>query len=179
MAAAQRQCGGYGVPVCSLDRAHERVVTATKEWMSADLGQERVDVEVPLVHGERRAIGQAATLPLLGTYAGRTPRVKDHEFVADTPRLRDERDALLRFQMAVEMAREHTRHRLGRKGQGCSIASHHWDFRDLGVEAAQRPFTLIDTNSAARKLRGEYTGTRTDINEGPWRKQRKLTCDLV
>ena len=147
--------------------------------MSADLGQERVDVEMPLVHGKRRAIGQATALPLLGTYAGRTPRVKDHEFVADTPGLRYERGALLRFQMAVEMAREHTRHRPGCKRQGYSIASHHRDFRDLGVQAAQRPFTLLNSNPAARKLRGEYTGTRTNINEGRWRKQRKLTRDLV
>src|SRR5262249_53551079 len=141
--------------------------------------QKRIDVEVPLVHTRRRAIGQGAALPLLGTHAGRTPRVKDYEFVADTPGLRDERGALLRFQMAVEMAREHTRHHLGRKRQGCSFASHHRDARDLRAQAPQRPLTLIDTNSAARKLRGEYTGTGTDINESRWRKDRKLTRDLV
>ena len=165
--------------VCSPRRPDENVVAAAKKRFTADLRHERVNIEVPPVDRMRRAIRQAAALPLLRVCAEWKAGVKDHNFVGDAADLREERCALVDFQVSVEMACEDARDRLCRDGQSSRVAPYHWDVHDLDTNSAQCLFTLIEGEPAAGKLRRERAGTGTEINKHCGREPCELTHDLA
>ena len=117
--------------------------------------------------------------PNTGTWSATGQMVRSADFVGDTADLRDKRRAFVRFQVSVEMAREHPRDGLRSQRQGSDVSLYHRHTSYFGAQTAQRPSALIESEAAAGKLRREHSRTGTDIHERRGRKPRKLTCDLA
>jgi hypothetical protein len=145
--------------------ARKDVVAAVEEGLSADLGEEHIHLEVPLVDGVARTVRKSARLPLLRVRSVGTPGVKDQEFVPDAPRLEEERHAFLFLQVPVEVAGEDSSDRLRGHGQGNDVPAYYRDTADIGAKTAKDRLALIECEAAPRKQCGEYSRTSTNVKK--------------
>lgn len=159
--------------------ANGDVVAPVKEWFSADLGEQYVDVEVALVDGVGGAVGEAAGLPFLGFGAGRPTGVEDHQFVGDAVGLGEEVRSFSEFEMAVEMTGEQSCDCLVGEWQGGGIAADDGDAGGLAAKSAQGGFALVDSDTGAGQQRGEDAWSGADVNDEGGRKGAESACDLL
>jgi hypothetical protein len=114
-----------------LHGSHEDVVAAAEEWLSTDLSDELVNVEMSLVNGVTRRIGQCPPLPFLCFSTGRPARVENHKFVADAASFGEKGHSFPFLQVAVEVAGEDAPDCLVGDREGGCVAAYNGNSGDL------------------------------------------------
>src|SRR5204863_6541523 len=119
--------------------------------------------EDPLVHRPARAVVEHAFLIAFEWIVVAGYGRDDDELPRDSPRFGEETPALVRFEMAVEVAREHAVELTVPEGQLERVAVDEACVWCLLARHREHPFALVEPDDVTGQVTCEETGAASDV----------------
>src|SRR6266511_3133805 len=126
-----------------------------EEQLAADLGRERLRLEVALVHLPPGAVAQHTLFPARGLDALLAHRGDDHELRCHAPRLGEESQPLLLLEVAVEVAREDAFEGAVFERQRQRVALDEAGVRNARAGDHEHPLAVVEPDHLAWEVPGQ------------------------
>src|SRR5262249_29577510 len=154
---------------------HEEVLVHEEDSAAAQLREEDVRLEEPFVDPPAGTVVEDAVFPARCRQLGPPQRADDHELGGDSPRLREEANALGLLQVAVEVAREKAIERAVVERKLESVTLDECGVRRLLGGDREHLVTLVEPDDLATEVPGHEACSTRDV-ERPRGRQLGDRC---